>query len=418
LTRLFAAAWVIARRDFVATVWSRSFLIFLLAPILAMGFGGLIAELTSKADVAAARTVVAVAMPREDAAALRAAHDRLREALGRGPLADLEYVEPAADPGRHARKLLSSQEQGVSAVLSGSLARPTLTGPVRAIEGIEPELALLIEDTRRAAAIRGAGAAVAPVAIARVATAESRGGMNRVQHGLARGSQLLVFFLTLMLATMLLSNLVEEKSNKVIEVLAAAVPLDAVFLGKLIAMLGVSVVGILVWGAIAAPILLLVQESFSVPVTPALGWPAFCVLLVVYFAANYMLLGAVFLGIGGQASNVREIQTLSMPVTFAQVIIFLLASMVVGDNGGTVTWVAAIFPLSSPLSMIALAAQSGSLWPHLLAILWQLAWIFLVIRLAARMFRLTVLKSGGGDSFFAIFKSARRKGAPPPAGGG
>ena len=45
------------------------------------------------------------------------------------------------------------------------------------------------------------------------------------------------FFITLMLSTVLLSNLVEEKSNKVIEVLAAAIPLDAVFLGKMLAML-------------------------------------------------------------------------------------------------------------------------------------------------------------------------------------
>ena len=44
----------------------------------------------------------------------------------------------------------------------------------------------------------------------------------------------------MLLATLLLSNLAEEKPNKVIEVLAAAVPLDAVFLGKLIAMLGIS----------------------------------------------------------------------------------------------------------------------------------------------------------------------------------
>ena len=53
--------------------------------------------------------------------------------------------------------------------------------------------------------------------------------------------------LTMLLAGMLLSNLVEEKSNKIIEVLAAAVPIDAIFLGKLFAMLAVSLVGIAVW---------------------------------------------------------------------------------------------------------------------------------------------------------------------------
>ena len=58
----------------------------------------------------------------------------------------------------------------------------------------------------------------------------------------------MIFTVTLLLATLLLSTLVEEKTNKVIEVLAAAVPLDAIFLGKLIAMLGISLVGLALWG--------------------------------------------------------------------------------------------------------------------------------------------------------------------------
>ena len=70
-----------------------------------------------------------------------------------------------------------------------------------------------------------------------------------------------------------------------------------------------------------------------------------------------MLLGALFLGIGGQASNVREVQTLSMPVTMRRSMLFRLASLVVGDIGGTATWIAALFPFSSPLAMVARAAQ-------------------------------------------------------------
>ena len=42
---------------------------------------------------------------------------------------------------------------------------------------------------------------------------------------------------------MLLSQLIEEKSNKIIEVIAAAVPIDAMFVGKLFAMLAASIVG-------------------------------------------------------------------------------------------------------------------------------------------------------------------------------
>ena len=63
----------------------------------------------------------------------------------------------------------------------------------------------------------------------------------------ARVGQALLFVLTILLAGMLLSQLIEEKSNKVIEMLAAAVPVDAIFLGKLFAMLAMSLIGIAVW---------------------------------------------------------------------------------------------------------------------------------------------------------------------------
>jgi ABC-2 type transport system permease protein len=209
----------------------------------------------------------------------------------------------------------------------------------------------------------------------------------------------------LMLATLLLSNLVEEKSNKVIEVLAAAVPLDAVFLGKLIAMLGTSFVGIIFWGILGTAGVLYFQGMTAIPVTPALGWPLYCILLAIYFTMNYMLLGSIFLAVGGQASNVREVQTLSMPITFAQLMIFALASVVVGNNGGLLTWLAAIFPLSSPLAMVGFGAQSTALWPHLLAITWQALWVWVFIKVGAKLFRKTVLQSG--PSLFANFRAKR-----------
>ena len=55
--------------------------------------------------------------------------------------------------------------------------------------------------------------------------------------------QMLLFFLTLLLSGMVMSQLIEEKSNKIIEVIAAAVPIDSLFIGKLFAMLAASIAG-------------------------------------------------------------------------------------------------------------------------------------------------------------------------------
>jgi ABC-2 type transport system permease protein len=189
--------------------------------------------------------------------------------------------------------------------------------------------------------------------------------------------------------------LIEEKSSKVIEVLAAAVPVDAIFLGKLFAMLGMSLVGIGVWALLGATVLDLLRDGgLSTLATPAVGWPAFLILVLIYFSMSYLLIGATFLGIGAQASTVREVQTLSMPVTMGQVVLFGFAAVGVGRPMSTEAIAASVFPLSSPFAMIARAAEQPALWPHLLALLWQGLWVALILKMASAVFRRSVLKSG------------------------
>jgi ABC-2 type transport system permease protein len=152
---------------------------------------------------------------------------------------------------------------------------------------------------------------------------------------------MLLFLLTMLLAGMVLSNLVEEKANKIIEILAAAIPMDAVFIGKLFAMLAVSFVGIAVWGLAAFGLWALGGDAITgltgfdlanLP-APAVGLPLFVLLGVLYFAMAYLLLGALFLTIGSMATSVREVQTLSMPVTMLQLMVFFLAAYTIKQPG-------------------------------------------------------------------------------------
>jgi len=198
----------------------------------------------------------------------------------------------------------------------------------------------------------------------------------------------------MLLAGMVLSNLVEEKANKIIEILAAAIPMDAVFLGKLFAMLAISFVGISCWALVIGGGLAASGRSLSELADPAVGWPAFIALGVLYFAMGYLLLGSVFLAIGSLATTVREVQTMSMPVTMLQLFVFLFASYAMAQPGSGVEMAAIAVPFSSPFAMLARAAQDGALWPHLAALAYQALWVALFIRVGARLFRKRVMKSG------------------------
>jgi len=398
MKRLAKSAWVIARRDYVATVYSRIFLLFLAGPLFPLLFGGLFGALGSN-DAPPPRPVVAVAAAPAEVSALAVARARLATQIGDDSLPDLAPVPALAGRGDAAahRLLLTASHAGrpYAGVLTGPLAHPGLLLSNRAPGGMGDDVALLVDMARATEAL--GSEAPAPVTLVRhrvTAPAQAYAARDRVR--LARAAQTGLFFLIVLLAGMSLSTFIEEKSNKVIEVLAAAVPVDAIFLGKLAGMLAISLTGVAVWsGAGLAALLIFAPGLADHLATPAVGWPAFWVLGVAYFVASYLLLGAVFLGLGSQAGSPREVQVLAMPATMMQLLLFGFASAGVAHPEGMLAKAAAIFPWSSPIAMLGRAAEQPALWPHLLAIVWQAFWLVLTLRVAANLFRGSVLKSGG-----------------------
>jgi ABC-2 type transport system permease protein len=389
------SAYVIGRRDFVATVWSKTFLFFLIGPLFIIGISflfGMSSEKMARADL---RSSIAIVASQAEYREIEAARTRLNPAFGERGLPELVHAEPDYVLEAQVKDLLASPEKRILAVLTGGLARPRLTGDVGEQGSTRRQMQLILDEVRERRALQGAGVRLTSAPIQVVKVAESAGSLASMRALTARMGQLLLFMMTVLLSTMLLSNLVEEKSNKVIEVLAAAVPVDAIFIGKLVSMLAVSLVGIGVWAAAAILGFALFQTGGGLP-EPAVGWPLFVILVLIYYSTNYLLLGALFLGIGSQAASIREVQTLSMPVTVGQVLIFFFASTAVGPFNSFIGIAAAIFPFSSPLTMIARAAQTPELWHHLLAIAWQALWVWLTVKLTAGLFRRNVMKSGGG----------------------
>jgi ABC-2 type transport system permease protein len=388
MTRFLRSALVIARRDFGATVLSKAFIFFLLGPMFPLLLGGVFGGIGARVASQAERPVIAVIAPQEQFQRLSKAREELADATGEDAIVKLVGYSPERDIAAQEKHLLATRDPPVRAVLSGGLDEPHLTGSLAGDPATAEQIRLLIAHARES---NIQSEPVLPVTNVDI----SSGSIARDRMLTAQIAQIFLFFLTLFLAGMVLSQLIEEKSNKVIEVIAAALPIDAMFVGKLFAMLAASILGIVVWVSAGALFVALMRSGgLTTLPPPAIGWPVFLLLAIIYFALNYLLIGAVFLMIGAQASSAREVQTLSMPATFGQFLIFGLASMAIGAQDSRIGIVAAIFPLSSPMTMIARAAERPEVWPHLLAIAWQLVWVAVILRLGAQLFRRTVLKSG------------------------
>lgn len=381
------AALVVARRDFIAILWSRSFIFFLLGPLFTMGIGFLAGGIGQSVQQSVTRPVLGVAMQSADADAMVANARRLNVELD-GVVPEIVVLKRlAAGETFDAAAALKSKRANVAAVVTGDLKHPVLTGSDGWIGPWQGRVALLA----------GAAGAKAPTSYPPVTLAPiTSSGVDQSRSRLvtAQLGQTVLFMLMMILAGMVLSNLVEEKGNKIIEVLAAAVPMDAVFLGKLFAMLAMSMVGIAVWFGIGMPLWLGTGHGLANYTAPAVGWPMFLGLGIAYFSIGYLILGSLFLTIGSMASTVREVQTLSMPITMLQLINFFFANFAMAKPGSGLELLAIAIPFSSPFTMLARAAQSPDLWPHAAALVWQLMWVVLLVRGGAILFKRRVMMSG------------------------
>ncbi|MFV0644586.1 MAG: ABC transporter permease [Sphingomonadaceae bacterium] len=383
---LWQAAFVVAGRDFRAILMSRAFLFFLLGPVFMIVIAGISGSLGSRASRQALSPEIGIAMSQADTDTFMKAY-RLIDSGTSGTLPPMSAVKENNLPAAGPEALLHARNGQFTAIVSGSLEKPVLTGSQSQIDQWRGAVALVAAEAVRSPSLVLPSVSENPVTGG--AASQKSGRMATAQVG-----QMLLFLLTMLLAGMVLSNLVEEKANKIIEILAAAIPMDAVFLGKLFAMLGVSVVAIIVWGSVSGAGLLMLGQSLPSVPTPAVGWPAFLGLGVLYFMMAYLLLGSLFLTIGSLAATVREVQTLSMPVTMLQLAVFFFSSYAMSQPGSPVEWAAVLFPLSSPYAMLARAAQEADMMQHLIALAYQALAVGITIRIGASLFRKRVMKSG------------------------
>jgi ABC-2 type transport system permease protein len=299
---------------------------------------------------------------------------------------------PGPNPEAQGRAMFERKESDTYAVMYGPLDRPQILHSVNGTRSAS-YLAALADQVLRA---QRAGTA-APLSEATQIVVSRPGASAGGQGQAAFFATTALFMISLLLAGQVVGTMAEERSNKVIEVLAAAVPLESVFFGKLIGMFGVALLFLGFWGTVVINVGSLLPARLAtafIDVGPAVGLPMFGLLFFAYFVTSYMLLGAVFLGLGAQASTQRELQMMSLPITIFQVAMWGLASATALSPDSGLATAAAVFPFSSPFAMVARAANAPEIWPHLLAIGWQMLWVAITVTIAARLFRRGVLQSG------------------------
>lgn len=228
---------------------------------------------------------------------------------------------------------------------------------------------------------------------------------------------LLIYMFLLMYGSMVMRGVVEEKSNRIMEIIVSAVKPIELMIGKI---LGIALVGLTQFSIWVVTILVFnLILSFFVTSNIEMNSPqeltkseiqnmmneiyvamnSFKISLIFhfifYFLGGYILYGSLFAAIGAMIDNESDAQQLSLIVVFPVLIPILLMGNFIQNPNGTLAVFMSIFPLFSSITMMIRLASTDVPWLQLL--LSQFLLILGVIGLgwlSARIFRVGILLYG------------------------
>ncbi|WP_329475601.1 ABC transporter permease [Kribbella sp. NBC_01484] len=197
----------------------------------------------------------------------------------------------------------------------------------------------------------------------------------------------LVFYMTALgFGMMIAQSVVQEKESRVVEILAAAVPIRSLLWGKVLGSTALALGQIVVIaGASLIGLLLTDQAAILEVVAPVAGW------FVVFFVLGFVALAGLWAVAGSLATRQEDLGSTTLPGQMILMIPFFF-SVFAGASAKTV---ASFVPIASSMAMPGrMLTEDVPVWQPLLAIAILLAATVLIVRLGARLYERTLLQTG------------------------
>ncbi|HLF14028.1 MAG TPA: ABC transporter permease [Bacteroidota bacterium] len=203
---------------------------------------------------------------------------------------------------------------------------------------------------------------------------------------------MMLFFIIMTSGQLLVRSMLEEKSNRIVEILLSSLPARDIMGGKILGLGALGVTQLLTWGIFATA----VSRYSGLSVIPLGG----ALLLTVYFILGYLFYSAIFVSAGAPLSTEQEAQQVTSLFSMGLVVPLALSFPVMQDPGSALAIVLTLIPLFTPMMMaIRIPSQMPPLNEIILSLCILGASVFVMMRLAGRIFSASVLLSGKRLSF-------------------
>lgn len=225
------------------------------------------------------------------------------------------------------------------------------------------------------------------------------GAFNRVLPFAFEG---LLVFAILIGGQALMTSTIEEKSSRVVEVLLSAVSPFELMAGKILGQMGVSLVVLALYVTMGLAVLV----SFALI---GLLDPWLVFYLVLFFVIAYLVNASLMVAIGAAVNELREAQSLMMPIMALLMAPWMLAQPIARDPNSTFSTVISFIPPVNTFAMLIRLASSAPppLWQVWLTIAIGVASVLAAVWFAAKVFRIGLLMHGKPPDFATLIRWAK-----------
>lgn len=250
---------------------------------------------------------------------------------------------------------------------------------------------------------------------------------------LGMGGALLIYLFIFLYGVMVMKGIIEEKTNRIVEILISSVKPFQLMMGKILGIASVGLLQFIIWVSlilIATPIVssLLVGNDVkelanaastlpnASPVNNisgnsflsglmAFNYSYLITVFIFYFITGYLFYGALFAAIGSAVDNETDTQQFMLPVTMPLVFSIALAQGLVlnAPNGVAAFWLS-IIPFTSPVVMMIRLPFGVPAWELALSMLLMVVGFMFNVWLASRIYRIGILTFGKKPTYKEIWK--------------
>ncbi len=258
----------------------------------------------------------------------------------------------------------------------------------------------------------------------RIDTSEDTETSSILSYFLGLILDMLLYMFILIYGQIVMNSIIEEKNNRVLEIVVSSVKPMILMMGKIIGVGLVAITQILIWAVIAGAasgwLLPFLSSSTDVSSEPAVaaaiqqlsdtGYVAsLFVYMILFFVGGYFFYSSIYAAIGSAVDNIQDAGQLSSVATIP-VVIGIIASMSIIQNPNTALafWLSVI-PFTSPMAMMSRLPFGVPVWETILSLTLLYASFIFMIWLCGKIYRVGIFMYGKKPTFVELMRWARYK---------